>query len=142
LTNTPAGPDRDTSDSASRRKSSALRSGCLASPEKRDLEGLLEQAEVADLIQGSTSASEVEESKPDPDVVQSALQDAGFPAEDVVMIGDTPYDVEAAERAGVRIVGVRCGGWSDRDLAGAVVVYDDPADLLAHYQQSVFGADG
>jgi HAD superfamily hydrolase (TIGR01509 family) len=123
-----------------RLRDDAMKLVVATSAQKKDLEGLLKQAEIEDLIQGSTSASEVEESKPDPDVVQAALDDAGFPAEEVVMIGDTPYDVEAAERAGVRIVGVRCGGWGDEDLSGAVSVYDDPADLLEHYESSPFGA--
>lgn len=109
------------------------------SADSGDMKGLLKQAGVLDLIEGATSASEVEESKPDPDVVHAALQKSGAPAEAVVMLGDTPYDVEAAGRAGVRIIGVRTGGWSDRDLRGSVAVYDDPEDLLAHYAESVLG---
>jgi phosphoglycolate phosphatase-like HAD superfamily hydrolase len=53
------------------------------------------------------------------------------------MVGDTPYDVEAARGAGVPIIAVRCGGWNDTDLVGAVTVYDDPADILAHYEDIV-----
>jgi phosphoglycolate phosphatase-like HAD superfamily hydrolase len=52
------------------------------------------------------------------------------------MIGDTPYDVEAARRAGVAIIAFRSGGWSDRDLDGALAVYDGPADLLARIDAS------
>jgi phosphoglycolate phosphatase-like HAD superfamily hydrolase len=48
------------------------------------------------------------------------------------MIGDTPYDVEAARRAGVGVIGFRCGGWGDEDLAGARAIFDGPWDLLAH----------
>ncbi|MBA2572738.1 MAG: HAD family hydrolase [Gemmatimonadetes bacterium] len=109
---------------------------------KDDLKGLLEQAGVADLIQDATSADDAEESKPDPDIVLAALKQAGFPPEEIVMIGDTPYDVEAATRAGVRIVGVRCGGWGDQDLQGAIAVYDDPADLLDRYDESPFRRGG
>ncbi|CAN5742653.1 HAD family hydrolase [soil metagenome] len=109
---------------------------------KDDLKGLLEQAGVADLIQDATSADDAEESKPDPDIVLAALKQAGFPPEEIVMIGDTPYDVEAATRAGVRIVGVRCGGWGDQDLQGAIAVYDDPADLLNRYDESPFRRGG
>ena len=54
------------------------------------------------------------------------------------MLGDTPYDVAAALRAGIRIVGVECGGWSRNDLKGASEVYRDPADLLARYDRSIF----
>jgi phosphoglycolate phosphatase-like HAD superfamily hydrolase len=54
------------------------------------------------------------------------------------MLGDTPYDVKAANRAGVRCVAVRSGGWDDDALSDAVAVYQDTADLLAHYDESPF----
>lgn len=104
-----------------------------------DVEGLLKRAEVDDLVERATSAEEVDASKPAPDVVHAALEEAGVGPEEAVMIGDTPYDVEAATRAGVRIVAVRTGGWEADDLRGAVAVYDDPADLLRHYQETPFG---
>jgi HAD superfamily hydrolase (TIGR01509 family) len=104
-----------------------------------ELGGLLEQAGVADLVQDATSSSDVEESKPDPDIVLAALEKTGYEAEEVVMLGDTPYDVESATRAGVRIVAVRSGGWAEDDLAGAVAVYEHPAALLAGYDESPFG---
>jgi phosphoglycolate phosphatase-like HAD superfamily hydrolase len=53
------------------------------------------------------------------------------------MIGDTPYDVAAARKAGVRVVAFRCGGWIDPDLVGAIEVYDGPWDLLARLDSSV-----
>ena len=58
------------------------------------------------------------------------------------MLGDTPYDVEAARRTGVRLVGVESGGWRRADLAGAVEVYATPADLYERYDRSVFGRVG
>ena len=100
---------------------------------------LLEQAGVADLIAAASSADDAERSKPDPDIVQAALHTVRRPASHSVMIGDTPYDVEAATRARVPIIALRCGGWDDDDLHGATAIYDDPADLLAHYEQSVLG---
>jgi HAD superfamily hydrolase (TIGR01509 family) len=109
------------------------------SSDAADVNALLEQAGVRDLIEDATSAGDVEASKPDPDVVHAALRKTGAPAREVVMLGDTPYDVEAASRALVRIIAVRCGGWGDRDLRGAVAVYDDPEDLLAHYAESPLG---
>jgi HAD superfamily hydrolase (TIGR01509 family) len=104
-----------------------------------EVEGLLEQAGVEDLIQAATSSSDAEESKPDPDIVEAALEQAGFPPDQVVMLGDTPYDVEAATRAGIAIVAVRTGGWEDADLRGAVAVYDDPAALLEAFDESPLG---
>lgn len=56
----------------------------------------------------------------------------------MVMIGDTPYDSEAAAKVGVQTIAFRSGGWSDEDLTKAIAVYDGPADLLAHYETSVF----
>jgi phosphoglycolate phosphatase-like HAD superfamily hydrolase len=53
------------------------------------------------------------------------------------MLGDTPYDVKAARRAGVRIIGVRCGGWNDKELIGAAEIYENPADLLLKYERSL-----
>jgi len=52
------------------------------------------------------------------------------------MVGDTPYDVQAAQNAGVQIIAVRCGGWSDAQLHGAVAIYEDPAEILAHYEEA------
>lgn len=125
-----------------RLRADGLRLVVATSADERDLEGLLTRAGVADLVEDSTSASDVEESKPDPDVVKAALGKAGADPWDVVMIGDTPYDVESAARAGVGIIGVRCGGWSDADLAGALRVYDDPADILSHLDESPLARDG
>src|SRR5918993_1171594 len=58
--------------------------------------------------------------------------------EQYLVIGDTPYDAEAAAKAGLRTVGLLCGGWSEDELrsAGCVAVFKDPADLLARYSES------
>jgi HAD superfamily hydrolase (TIGR01509 family) len=101
-----------------------------------DLAGLLERAGVSDLIEEATSAGDVEETKPSPDPVQSALEKVGCEPSEAVMIGDTPYDVEAANAAGVAIIGVRCGGWSTEELRGSAAVYQDPADLLQQFERS------
>lgn len=106
----------------------------------KDLSALLKQADLGDLIDDSTNSDEAEESKPAPDIVEAALEKAGEPASEVVMLGDTPYDVKAAQRAGVRIIGLRCGGWNDRDLQGAIEIHDDPAGLLRLYDRSILAA--
>lgn len=109
------------------------------SASKDDMDPLLEKAGIKDLIEEKTSSGDAEESKPDPDIVQAALASVDARPADAIMLGDTPYDVEAAGRAGVRCVGVRCGGWDGDDgLGDAVAVYDDPADLLARYAESPF----
>lgn len=95
-----------------------------------ELEALLEVARAKPYFPAVTDADDAERSKPDPDIVLAALGQLGVPAEYCIMVGDTPYDAAAARRAGVAFVGVRCGGWADRDLRPAIGVYDDPADLL------------
>ncbi|HEX2915892.1 MAG TPA: HAD family hydrolase [Chloroflexia bacterium] len=110
-----------------------------SSAQEDELRPLLEVAGATDLLQQKTSSNEANESKPDPDIVNVALKKIGLPAAQAVMIGDTPYDIEAAARASVPTVAVRSGGWSDSTLRGAIAIYDNPADLLAHYDQSVFG---
>jgi len=52
------------------------------------------------------------------------------------MLGDTPYDIAAATKAGVSVIAFRCGGWADENLAGAIAVYDGPAHLLERFDSS------
>ncbi|MBW4419172.1 MAG: HAD family hydrolase [Myxacorys californica WJT36-NPBG1] len=110
-----------------------------ASPE--ELEVLLEAADIKDLLSDVpvTSSSDAETSKPAPDIVSAALKRGGFEPNQVVMIGDSPYDVAAANTAGVEVIMFRCGGFNDSELEGAIAIYDDPADLLAHYDRSPLG---
>ena len=100
-----------------------------------ELQSLLARAGVAELFPARSSKDASQESKPDPDVVHAALSQAGARPERTLMVGDTPYDIEAARRAGVDAVAFRCGGyWSDDDLRGAVAIYDDPASLLERWR--------
>ena len=102
---------------------------------EEEAEQLLKQAGVNDLVADIASSDDAESSKPDPDILQAALKDMKESKDAVVMLGDTPYDVEAARRAGIRIIAVRTGGWTDRELEGAYLICDDPADVLCHYAQ-------
>jgi HAD superfamily hydrolase (TIGR01509 family) len=110
-----------------------------SSPED-EMKVLLERAGVADLMRDTTSGSDAKNSKPDPDIVQAALKKIGLPPEETIMLGDTPYDIEAARKAGVGVIALRCGGFPDEDLKGAVALYDDAADLLANFDESPLGA--
>lgn len=123
-----------------RMRSDGLRLVVASSAKQSELRPLLERAQVADLIEAATSSDDAERSKPDPDIVRAALQRIGLPADRVILIGDTPYDVEAAARCGVACIALRCGGWDDASLSGAVAIYDDPMDLLEHYDQSPLAA--
>jgi HAD superfamily hydrolase (TIGR01509 family) len=113
----------------------------VASSAKDDeLRPLLERAGVLDLVAANASSDDAERSKPDPDIVVAALKAAGVDASRAIMIGDTPYDVAAAGRAGVRIIGLECGGWRSEELNGAIAVYADPAHLLSRYGSSPLAA--
>ena len=94
-----------------------------------------------DAIDHVTTSSDVEESKPAPDLMQAALDRAGLEPHNAVMVGDTRWDVESAAQAGLPCVAVMTGGWSEQELrdAGAVEVWASPADLLAHLDESVIG---
>lgn len=76
------------------------------------------------------TSEDVDGSKPEPDLIDVTLEALG--TRRAVMVGDTPYDVESAERAGLRCIGLRSGGYSAAELtdAGAVLVADAPEDLL------------
>jgi len=104
-----------------------------AKPDEAD--ALLKLRGAPDLIDTIATTEDAESSKPAPDIINAALKKSGLAAEEVIMLGDTPYDVESAQKAGVGIIGVRCGGWAAPDLKGALAVYNDPADLLAHYDE-------
>lgn len=99
---------------------------------------LLAQAGVGDLLERRVAADDVGESKPEPDVFVAALAelDAEEHRDRVVVVGDTPYDVESARRAGLQIVALRCGGWRDENLHGAAAIFDDPAHLLRDLDRS------
>ena len=107
------------------------------SAKKSELRPLLEKAAAAPFFDAFTSSDDADESKPDPDIVSAALKKAKCDSRSAVMVGDTPYDVEAARRAGIRVLAVRSGGWEAPDLSGAVEVFDDVADMLAHYESRV-----
>jgi len=112
----------------------------LASSAKEDELGFYKKvARIEDLVDDETSSDDAEKSKPYPDIFEAALDRLlAIERADVIVIGDTPYDAEAAGKAGLRTVGVLCGGFPEEDLrrAGCVAIYRDPEDLLARYEQS------
>lgn len=105
-----------------------------SSSKAKELKAILKAVDGESLIEDKTSSDDAERSKPDPDILHAALEKIGLPAATVVMLGDTPYDIEAARRAGVRVIALRCGGWNDEVLAAADAIYDDPAALATAIQ--------
>lgn len=108
------------------------------SAQKEELNKLLEQTGLEELVDRKTSSSDADHSKPDPDIIEAALERGKLRPHEAIMLGDTPYDVEAAGHAGVATIALRCGGWPDRALSDAVAIYNDPRSLLTQYEQSPF----
>ena len=95
-------------------------------------------AGIANLVDEETSSDDAEKSKPHPDIFSAALERLGLPPEQVVVVGDTHYDAEAATKAGMGTIGMLCGGFPEEVLrrAGCVAIYRDPAALLEGYAAS------
>lgn len=130
-------PFKGTRELVQRLKHEGRRVVVASSASQHDLAALLDRAGIRSIVDTHTSKDDVDRSKPDPDVVHAALDQLDLPPDEVVMVGDTPYDIEAASKAGVRTIALRCGGgWYDAELHGAAAIYDDPADLLAKLESS------
>jgi HAD superfamily hydrolase (TIGR01509 family) len=122
-----------------------LRLIIASSAKAEELEALLKAARVDDLLSQdeATTSSDVENSKPAPDIVEAALSKLNMEPANVVMLGDTPYDIESAHKAGVEVITFRCGGFDEGQLKNAndsrrssLAIYDHPADLLKNYDNS------
>jgi HAD superfamily hydrolase (TIGR01509 family) len=116
----------------------------LASSAKgEELEKYKQIAELEDLVEEETSSDDAERSKPHPDIFHAALAKLkDVPASQAIAVGDTPYDAEAAGKAGLRTIGLLCGGFPEAELraSGCIAIYRDPADLLDHYDDSPLGS--
>lgn len=125
-----------------RMRASGLRLVVATSSPTKELEPAIDLADIRDLLEERTSADDAGSSKPDPDIIQAALDRLGVRPEEAVMLGDTPYDIAAAGQAGLGVIAFRCGGFSDEDLAGALAIFDGPADLLERWEESPLGTGG
>ncbi len=121
-----------------RLKQAGIRPALASSASKQDLQTYKKIVGMEDLIDEESSADDADRSKPHPDIFQAALKRLGLQPAEALALGDTPYDAEAAGKAAVWTIGVCSGGWSREDLleAGCIEVYQDVADLLAHFDQS------
>jgi HAD superfamily hydrolase (TIGR01509 family) len=117
-------------------RSRGLTCAVVTSANRAECADLLREAAVADIVDAVITSDDADRGKPDPDLVEVALEKLGVAAEEAIMIGDTPYDVAAAKRAGVPIIAFRSGGWRDKDLAGAVAIYEGPQELASNLESS------
>jgi HAD superfamily hydrolase (TIGR01509 family) len=100
------------------------------SASKADVYSMLETAGVDDLVDDIVTASEVKDAKPAPDILAAGLNKIRLSHDEVYMLGDSPYDIASAKKNGIGTIAVRCGGYSDEHLQGAVFIFDNPKDLL------------
>jgi HAD superfamily hydrolase (TIGR01509 family) len=106
-----------------------------------DLKVLRSTLRADSYIHAATSADDAKEGKPEPDILEAALDATGLRAGDVVYVGDAVWDVYAAARLGIPTIGLTCGGTGAAELleAGAVEIYENPRDLLTSLRDSAIG---
>ncbi|MEH0841570.1 HAD family hydrolase [Micromonospora sp. CPCC 205711] len=123
---------------------SGLRVVLATSAAEHEITALRAALDADDVIDTVTSSADAEESKPAPDILVAALEQSGLDARRVVFVGDAVWDVAAAGQLDIPCVGLTCGGTSRGELAGAgaVAVYEDPADLLARLADSPLAGRG
>jgi HAD superfamily hydrolase (TIGR01509 family) len=110
-----------------------------SSGQQRHVDFALDLLGARDLADAWTSSADAEKTKPAPDLLQVALEKLGAPKDaPSVMIGDSPFDVQAAKKAGMPAIAVRSGGFGDDELreAGAIGIYDTPGDLAAALEET------
>lgn len=118
----------------------------LASSAKKDELGVYERiAQIEDLVQEATTSDDAQKSKPYPDIFEAALHRLHDPDKNkALVIGDSPHDAEAAKNAGLRTLGVLCGGFPESALreAGCRQIYADPEDVQRHYSDILASFQG
>ena len=119
-------------------KAAGIRVALASSADKDELQIYKRIVGIEDLVEEETSADDARKSKPHPDIFQAALARLKLPAKKCMALGDTPYDAEAAGKAGLRTIGVTTGGWSREELmaAGCVEAYESVAELLEKFEES------
>jgi HAD superfamily hydrolase (TIGR01509 family) len=125
-------------------RANKIKIALASSAKAEELQTYKKIAGIEGLIDAETSSDDATKSKPAPDIFQAALAKLkGVHKSEVVAVGDTPYDAEAAGKAGLSSIGFRCGGFAEAGLrdAGCIAIYDGPADLLAQYDASVLASD-
>ena len=119
-------------------RDAGIKVAIASSARKEELETYLEIAGITQLVDEVTSSTDAAESKPAPDIFEVALKKLGVAGSDALAIGDTPYDAQAANRAGMQTIGLLCGGFTEASLreGGCIAVYPGPGALLACFDAS------
>jgi HAD superfamily hydrolase (TIGR01509 family) len=110
-----------------------------SSAKEEEVDHYLDLLDARELVDGWTTSADVEETKPEPDLVHAAL--AKVESDGAVMVGDTPWDVKAAGAAGVETIGVLTGGFGAGELtdAGAVAVFESVRELCERLGETPLG---
>ncbi len=125
-------------------KDDRLRLALASSAKEDELETYKKIANIEDLVEEETSADDADKSKPHPDIFEAVLERLGdIKASEAIVVGDTPYDAEAAGKINLRTIGVLCGGFPEAELkmAGCIQIYKDPADLVARYEETIIAKE-
>jgi HAD superfamily hydrolase (TIGR01549 family) len=119
-----------------------LKVAAASSAKQSELKVYLDIACIKHLVNVAISSEDAEKSKPAPDIFEVALKKLGIEGQDAIAVGDTPYDAEAAGKAGIPTIGMLCGGFTEVALrkGGCVAVYPGPGALLACFETSPLGA--
>jgi HAD superfamily hydrolase (TIGR01549 family) len=122
-----------------RARDHGLKIAVATSAKQSELEEYLKIAKITELVEATISSDDVKESKPEPDVFNAVLRKLNIPGKDAVAVGDTPYDAEAARKAGVPTIGFLSGGFEREELlkAGCAEIYPGPSGLLACFGTSL-----
>ncbi len=121
-----------------RLQDAGIRLSLASSASTEDLKTYKKIAGIEDLIEEESSKDDADKSKPNPDIFVATLKRLGLKPEEVLALGDTPWDAEAAGKAGIWTIGVETGGWTREELlgAGCVEVYKDVGELLDRFEES------
>jgi phosphoglycolate phosphatase-like HAD superfamily hydrolase len=113
-----------------------------SSASRAEVDFYISLLEADGLLTGTTSKDDVERSKPCPDIFAAALASTGAPAAAAIVIGDTPYDVIAARRAGIDAIAVLSGGFQREELASCapLAIYQSVDELEKCYENSPLGS--
>lgn len=117
-------------------RAAGLKVMLATSANRETLDQHLEVLDARRVVDGWTGAADVGHSKPCPDIFEAALAKAGVEPQEALVVGDTPFDIAAAKKAGIRTVAVRSGLFPDAALGGAIAIYDNVAAILEGFDQS------